>query len=48
VLGELRDRSALNADQWNPLLKRFFDIANNASLSSECRKKYIRKILENG
>jgi hypothetical protein len=35
-------------DQWNPMLKRVFDIANNASLSSDCRQKDIRKILENG
>lgn len=40
-------RSSMH-DQWNPLIKKIFETANNASLSASCRQKYIAKILENG
>ena len=32
-------------DQWNPLIKRVFEIANDASLSSPGRQKKIRRAL---
>ncbi|MGD1080386.1 MAG: hypothetical protein ABR881_18860 [Candidatus Sulfotelmatobacter sp.] len=35
-------------DQWNPLIKRLFEIANSVSLSSPCRQMEIRRVLENG
>jgi hypothetical protein len=35
-------------DQWNPLIKRLFEIANSVSLSSLSRQREIRSVLEYG
>lgn len=35
-------------DQWNPLIKRIFEIANDASFDPSRRQKDILKILEDG
>ena len=35
-------------DQWNPLIKRIFQIANDPSLSASERKRTITKVLETG
>jgi hypothetical protein len=35
-------------DQWNPLIKRIFEVANDASIDPTQRRRNIKALLENG